>query len=470
VRPLVRLAAAAAVVLAASIGLGAGTAPGADTISPDDAKAVAEEAYVFAYPMLENYRTMFVQAIDPQSKAYTGPFNQLHHATALAGPESRAVVRPNNDTLYSTAWLDLRAEPIVIGVPAIRDQRYYSVQLIDLYTHNLGYIGSRVTGFDKSYYVIAGPGWTGDKPARAASVFRSEGHLVYAIIRTAVQGPADVAAVRAIQKQYTLAPLSKFLGRPAVKRTALEFPHFDQHRADGAGFIGYTNFLLGQLAPHPSEQALLERFATLGIGPNRRFDAARLSPEVRRAIEDGVAGARAKIAAQKLGAEKNGWTLVMGAFGNRERMQGNYLVRAAAARLGLYGNDQEEALYPATQVDVNGNALDGSKNRYVIRFGKAQVPPVKSFWSMTMYGLPSQLMIANPIRRYSIGDRTSGLKSGLDGSVTIYVQTRSPGPSLETNWLPAPKGPFSLQMRMYWPRADAFTPEPYAPPPVEVAQ
>jgi hypothetical protein len=160
----------------------------------------------------------------------------------------------------------------------------------------------------------------------------------------------------------------------------------------------------------------------------------------------------------------------MGAFGNRERMQGNYLVRAAAARLGLYGNDQEEALYPATQVDVNGNALDGSKNRYVIRFGKAQVPPVKSFWSMTMYGLPSQLMIANPIRRYSIGDRTSGLKSGLDGSVTIYVQTRSPGPSLETNWLPAPKGPFSLQMRMYWPRADAFTPEPYAPPPVEVAQ
>jgi len=469
VRPLVRLAAAAAVILAAFIGLGTATAAGADTISPDDAKAVAEEAYVFAYPMLENYRTMFVQAIDPQSKAYAGPFNQLHHATALAGPESRAVVRPNNDTLYSTAWLDLRAEPIVIGVPAIRDQRYYSVQLIDLYTHNFGYMGSRVTGFDKSYYVIAGPGWTGDKPARAASVFRSEGQLVYAIIRTAVQGPADVAAVRAIQKQYTLAPLSKFLGRPAAKRAALEFPHFDQHRADGAGFIGYTNFLLGQLAPHPSEQALLERFATLGIGPNRRFDAARLSPEIRRAIEDGVAAARAKIAAQKLGAEKNGWTLIAGAFGNRERMQGNYLVRASAARFGLYGNDQEEALYPATQVDVNGTALDGAKNRYVIRFAKAQVPPVQSFWSMTMYGLPSQLMIANPIRRYSIGDRTSGLKSGLDGSVTIYVQTRSPGPSLETNWLPAPKGPFSLQMRMYWPRADAFTPELYAPPPVEVA-
>ena len=392
-RPLVRLAAAAAVILAAFIGLGTATAAGADTISPDDAKAMAEEAYVFAYPMLENYRTMFVQAIDPQSKAYAGPFNQLHHATALAGPESRAVVRPNNDTLYSTAWLDLRAEPIVIGVPAIRDQRYYSVQLIDLYTHNFGYIGSRVTGFDKSYYVIAGPGWTGDKPARAASVFRSEGQLVYAIIRTAVQGPADVAAVRAIQKQYTLAPLSKFLGRPAAKRTALEFPHFDQHRADGAGFIGYTNFLLGQLAPHPSEQALLERFATLGIGPNRRFDAARLSPEIRRAVEDGVAAARAKIAAQKLGAEKNGWTLVTGAFGNRERMQGNYLVRASAARFGLYGNDQEEALYPATQVDVNGTALDGAKTRYVIRFAKAQVPPVKSFWSMTMYGLPSQLMI-----------------------------------------------------------------------------
>jgi hypothetical protein len=455
---------------AAAIALGTFTAAGADTISPDDAKAVAEEAYVFAYPMLENYRTMYLQAIDQHAKGYAGPFNQLHHATALAGPESKAVVRPNNDTLYSTAWLDLRAEPMVLGVPAIRDQRYYSVQLVDLYTHNFGYIGSRVTGFDKSYYLVAGPKWTGDKPARVASVFRSESDFVYSIARTAVQGPADLAGVRAIQKQYTLTPLSKFLGRPAVKRLTLEFPHFDQKRADGVGFIGYTNFLLGQVEPHPSEQPLLERFATIGIGPNRTFDATRLSPDIRRAIENGIAAARAKIVAQKLGVEKNGWTLVSGAFGNRERMQGNYLVRASAARLGLYGNDQEEALYPVTQVDVNGNALDASQNRYVIQFGKAQLPPVKGFWSMTMYGLPAQLMVSNPIRRYSIGDRTTGLKYGLDGSVTIYVQTRSPGPSLETNWLPAPKGPFSLQMRMYWPKPEAFTPELYAPPPVEVAQ
>jgi hypothetical protein len=463
-RQLTRLLTVAVVCLGASV------AAAADKITPDEAKAIAEEAYVFAYPMLENYRTMYVQTIDRQSKAYAAPFNQLHHATALAGPEFKAVVRPNNDTLYSTAWLDLHAEPMVIGVPAIKDQRYYSFQLVDLYTHNLGYIGARTTGYDRGYYLVAGPKWTGDKPARITAVLRSEGQYVYSIARTGVQGPTDVPNVRAIQKQYSLVPLSKFLGRPAPKHVAVEFPAFDQKRADGVGFIGYTNFLLGQVEPHSSEQALLEKFAAIGIGPNRRFDASQLSPEIRRAVEDGIAAAKAAIAAKRLGVERNGWTLTSGAFGNRERMQGQYLVRAAAARLGLYGNDQDEAYYPSTQVDVTGAALDASKNGYVMRFSKDQLPPVKAFWSMTMYGLPSQLMVANPIRRYSIGDRTTGLKYGQDGSLTLYVQPRSPGPSLETNWLPAPKGPFTLQFRMYWPKPEAFTPDLYAPAPLEVVR
>ena len=168
--------------------------------------------------------------------------------------------------------------------------------------------------------------------------------------------------------------------------------------------------------------------------------------------------------------EKNGWTLTGGAFGNRERMQGKYLLRAAAAKSGLYGNDQDEAYYPSTQSDAAGAALDASKSGYVMRFGKDQLPPVKGFWSMTMYALPSQLVVANPLRRYSIGDRTTGLKYGQDGSLTLYVQTRSPGPSQETNWLPAPKGPFSLQLRMYWPKPEALAPELYAPPAVEPAQ
>jgi hypothetical protein len=465
-RHLIRVVTTAVVCLSASAA-GAGTA---DQLTAEAAKAVAEEAYVYAYPMLENYRTMYVQAIDRSSKAYTAPFNQLHHATALMGPESKAIVRPNNDTLYSSAWLDLHAEPMVIGVPEIKDQRYYSFQLVDLYTHNFGYLGARATGFGKGYYLIAGPKWMGEKPARITAVLRSEGNLVHSITRTAVQGPADAPNVRALQKRYSLVPLSKFLGRPAPQRVAIDFPPFDQKRADGAGFIGYVNFLLGQVGPYPSEQALLERFATLGIGPHRKFDAAQLPPEIRKAIEEGIGAARTTIAEQKLGVQKNGWTLVSGAFGNRDRMQGKYLVRAAAAKLGLYGNDQEEAYYPATQEDVGGNALDASKSGYVIRFSKDQLPPIKGFWSMTMYGLPSQLMVVNPLKRYSIGDRTEGVKYGQDGSLTVYIQNRSPGPSQEANWLPAPKGRFALQFRMYWPKPEAFTPQTYAPPPVEPAQ
>jgi hypothetical protein len=458
------------VVTAAIVCLSASAAGSAETLTAETAKAVAEEAYIYAYPMLENYRTMYVQAIDRSSKAYAAPFNQLHHATALMGPEFKASVRPNNDTLYSLTWLDLHAEPMVIGVPEIKDQRYYSLQLVDLYTHNFGYIGARTTGFGKGYYLIAGPKWTGEKPARITAVVRSEGNLVHGIARFAVQGPADVPNVRALQKRYSLAPLSKFLGRPAPKRVPIDFPPFLQKWADGAGFIGYVNFLLGQVEPHPSEHALLERFATIGIGPHRKFDAAQLPPEIRKAIEEGIGVAKTKIAGQELGVPKNGWTLMSGPFGDRNRMQGQYLVRAAAATLGLHGNDREEAYDSAAREDVSGKPLDASKHGYVMRFSRDQLPPVKGFWSMTLYGLPSQLMVTNPLRRYSIGDRTEGVKYGQDGSLTIYIQNRSPGPSQEANWLPAPKGPFALQVWMYWAKPEAFTPQTYGPPPVEPAE
>jgi len=458
------------VVTTAVVCLSAFAAGAAEPLTAETAKAVAEQAYIYAYPMLENYRTMYVQAIDRSSKAYAGPFNQLHHTTALMGPEFKAIVQPNNDTLYSLTWLDLRTEPMVIGVPEIKDQRYYTVQLVDLYTHNVGYLGARTTGFGKGHYLIAGPTWSGEKPARITAVVRSEGNLVHGIVRFAVQGPADVSNVRALQKRFSLAPLSKFLGRPAPKRVPIDSPPFLQKWADGAGFIGYVNFLLGQVEPHPSEQALLERFATIGIGPHRKLDAAQLPLEIRKAIEEGVGAAKTKIAEQKLGVEKNGWTLVGGAFGDRNRMQGQYLVRAAAAKLGLYGNDREEAYDCATREDVSGKLLDASKNGYVMRFSRDQLPPVKGFWSMTLYGLPSQLMVTNPLKRYSIGDRTEGVKYGQDGSLTIYIQNRSPGPSLEANWLPAPNGPFALQVRMYWPKPEAFTPQTYAPPLVEAAE
>jgi hypothetical protein len=438
-------------------------AAAAEPPSPDLARSIAEEAFIYAYPMLENFRTMYVQALDTTSHAYKAPFNQFEHTTKLAGPESKTVVRPNNDTIYSSAWLDLHAEPIVIGVPEMKDRRYYSVQLVDVYTYNFGYIGSRSTGFAKGRYLIAGPRWKGAKPAGIDAVYQSEGNLVLALVRIALKGPADLATVLALQKELSLVPLSKFEGKPAPASAAIVFPRYDAKRIETEGFIPYLNFLLGQTEPHSSEKALLARFAAIGIAPGAPYDPKQWPAPVIRAIGQGVGLAKYKIKEQKLGQQKNGWMLVANAFGNRERMKGRYLQRAAAAHYGLYGNDEEEAYYPGTTVDVRRKFLDG-RNAYVMRFEKSQLPPVNAFWSVTMYGLPSQLMIANPLRRYSIGDRTEGLVYGEDGSLTIYIQAESPGPDKQSNWLPAPKGLFSLQFRMYWPKPEAFKPQLYCPP------
>ena len=193
-----------------------------------EAMEAAQEAYVFAYPMLENYRTMLGMAVLPDSPGYLGPFNQIHHKTELLGPEFTAIVRPNNDTLYSMAWLDLRAEPVVLSVPAIPDRRYYSFQLIDLYTHNFGYIGARTTGFSGGNYLIAGPNWSGAKPDGIDAVLQSEGYLVLCLGRTAVLGADDLPAARGLMEQYRIAPLSAFLGQPSpAPAPALNFPLYD---------------------------------------------------------------------------------------------------------------------------------------------------------------------------------------------------------------------------------------------------
>ncbi len=443
----------------------------AQTAAPDDARALAEEAYVFAFPMLENYKTMYVQAVDRSSKAFKAPFNRIHHSRELIGPEFRSIVRPNNDTLYSMIWLDLRAEPVVIRAPPI-ENRYFSLQLVDVYTHNFGYVGTRTTGSGGGAYLIAGPGWSGETPPGIDRVFKSEGSFAFCIGRTAVAGPADLPNVAAIQDRMQAVPLSAFLERPAPAGTAAApFPAYDEKKARSAGFVAYVNFLLDGVAIDPSETALLGRFGALGIGPGRAFDPDKLDPKLRAAIDEGVASALKKIAGQAdaLGERKNGWTCIKRIFGDRKAMQGKYLTRAAAAFFGLYGNDLEEAYYPSTTVDAGGAPLDGAKHAYVLRFARSDMPPVDAFWSITMYGLPDQLMVANPLKRYSIGDRTPGLRFGADGSLTIHIRRDSPGPENESNWLPAPEGPFSLTMRMYLPKPGALEPL-YAPPPIKPAE
>jgi hypothetical protein len=429
----------AAVAMVLTLGVVLSFTPGCSSPpTPEEARTIAEEAFTYAYPMLENYKTMYIQAVDESSPAYKAPFNEIHHMSQLLDADFTEVVTPNNDTFYDFIWLDLRSEPIVLSVPEIPRERYYSFQLVDMYTHNFGYIGSRATGSGAGKYLVAGPDWHGEKPDGVSGVFQSEGQFVCALGRTQVNGEGDAPAVREIQAQYTVAPLSTFLEEAGPgSAPAIDFPPYDEEKAGSAEFIGYLNFILGQLKPDTSEKEMLARFAKIGIEAGADFDAADLDPVIREAVDQGVAAALERIeqSIADLGEFKNGWLMTTGMFGNRKEMKGKYLIRAGAAMVGLYGNTHYEAFYPMCQVDDNGDQMDGSEHRYVLHFTKES------------------------INRYSIGDRTPGLRFGRDGSVRVYIQKDPPGGSRRANWLPAPDGPFYLVCRLYWPKDKIFLEE-----------
>jgi len=426
-------------------------------ISVQDARQIAEEAYIFAFSMLENYKTMYAFSVNKDLPSFRAPFNQFFHMRQLLGPEFTEVVGPNNDTLYSTAWLDLGTEPIVLGMPDIPDERYYVIQIVDMYTFNVEYIGSRTTGNQAAKYLFAGPGWDGPTPQGIDGVRRTEGRFVFLLGRTAVSGVEDAPTVNALQDQYTLTPLSAYLGQAVpAPAPAPAFPPYNPEKATSIEFIAYFNFLLGQLDPGQDERPLLKKWAQIGVQPGGAFDPETLAPEIRQAVAEGVAAAHEKIKGESLrvGRNVNNWTLIGEGFGYRSMVGGKDLMRAAANMVGIYGNNPEEAYNFSAAKDGDGEPLDASKHNYVIHFETP--PPVKAFWSVTMYKLPTPLFVATPIKRYSIGDRTPGFKPNEDGSVTIYLQHESPGPEKEANWLPAPNGPFALALRIYWPGQDVL--------------
>lgn len=426
-------------------------------ITPQDAKQITEEAYVFAFSMLEHYKTMYVQATNENLPTYRGPFNQFDHMRQLATHEFTEIVGPNNDTLYSFGWLDLATEPIVLSLPDIPDERYFVIQIVDMYAYNLEYIGARTTGYQAGNYLFAGPGWDGPTPDGITGVRRTEGRYLLTGVRTAVSGADDVANVTALQDQYILTPLSAYLGQPAPEPVpAPDFPPYVPKKVASIEFISYFNFLLGQIEPGPYERPLLERWAKIGIQPGQPFDPHSLMPEVREAVSKGVASALEQITAESkiVGRKVNNWSLIGEGFGYRSMMQGKDLLRAGANMVGIYGNNPEEAYNYSGRYDDNGNVLDASQHNYVIHFDSP--PPAKAFWSVTMYNLPIPLFIDNPIKRYSIGDRTPGFSPNEDGSVTICLQHESPGADKESNWLPAPDGPFGLALRIYWPDQDVL--------------
>lgn len=430
----------------------------AQETSPGEIRAIAKEAYIYAYPMVDSYRIQHAYFINRGNPEFKAPYNELQNLARVFTPADKAVQTPNSDTPYSSIGLDLRAEPFVLTVPPIAKERYFSIQLIDAYTHNFAYVGSRTTGNEGGSFLIAGPNWKGEKPAGIKEVIRTETELLFALYRTQLFSPEDIGEVKKVQAGYKAEPLSAFLGEPAPPAApAIDFPAplTPEEQKSSLEVFNLLNFILQFCPTDPSETDLMARFAKIGIGGGKKMDFAGMTPEQRGAYEGGIEDAWKDY--QGIMSEISAGKITSGdLFGTREYLKNNYLLRMTAALLGIYGNSKEEAMYPAYRVDSEGQPLDGSK-RYTLHFKADEFPPVNAFWSVTMYDLPASLLVENPINRYLINSpMLPDLKRDADGGVTIHIQHESPGPDKEANWLPAPQGPFWCAMRLYWPKEAAL--------------
>ena len=442
----------------------------AQDVTAAEARTIAKEAYIYGFPMVDNYRIQYAYFQDSKNFEYKAPWNTLANIPRVYTPADTAIQTPNSDTPYSFAGLDLRAEPFVLTVPPIEKDRYFSVQLIDWYTFNFDYIGSRATGNDGGSFLVAGPGWKGETPKGVKKVFRSETEFVFPVYRTQLFNPADLDHVKKVQAGYKAQPLSAFLGQPApAAAPAIDFikPLTPDEEKTSLDFFNELNFILQFTPTVPSETELMARFAKIGVGAGKTFDASTLSPEMKIAIEQAMADAWVDF--ENLKKEIDAGKVTSGElFGTREYLKNNYLYRMAAAVLGIYGNSKQEAMYPVLAVDAAGQKLDGA-NRYTVHFAAGELPPVNAFWSLTMYDLPQSLLVANPINRYLLNSpMLPQFVKDPDGGVTFYVQNESPGKDKEPNWLPAAKGPFFIAMRLYWPKQEALE-GTWKPPPMKKA-
>jgi hypothetical protein len=421
-----------------------------------ETKAIAEEGFIYGLPIVMNYAVMYEFAVDTKSSQFKAPFNQINNQHRVATYEDTAVVTPNSDTPYSVLWLDLRAEPMVISVPAVPKQRYYTVQLIDGNTYNFGYIGSRATGSALGDYLVVSPDWKGETPAGIKKVFYSTTPFVFAVFRTQLFNAGDMPNVEKVQAGYKTQPLSAFLKQPEPPAA----PKVDFVPATTEGikknFYEYLAAALEFVPPSQEDKDIRAKLASIGIGLGKTFEFKDLSLEHKAEVLLGMKEGDDKVDKFLAGGMKNvnGWS-IGSFFGDRAFYKGDWLMRAAAAKAGIYGNDAVEATYPFTRVDAKGETLDASKHNYTITFPAGQLPPVNSFWSVTMYDGKSQLLIKNPINRYLINSpMLPGMKKNADGSLTLYIQKDSPGKATEANWLPAPDGPIYLVMRLYWPKTE----------------
>ncbi len=413
-----------------------------DKVTPAEARKIAKEAYIFNYPLVMYYSTMYNQAIDTKSKSYSGGFGKWLHL-GTSSPKDTDIVAPNNDSPYSYAWVDLRAEPWVLTIPKIEKNRFYTSQWDDLWGFVLDNAGSVGDGNDGISVLLASPTWKGELPKGVKRVIQGDTEFLGSLTRTQLLDPKDLSNVKKIQKEYKLQPLSGYLGKPAPKAApAIEWKPWKDGVETTDEFWAYVNFLLPFTTPNPQDKPVLDNMAKIGLGAG----AAKPSAEIQAAMKQGMQDALAEL--KKASEGKVDPALF---FRSRKDTNKDYFNRALGVNVGIFGNVKKVSVYFSVPKDGKGKLFDGSKHNYSITFAADQIPPAKNFWSWTMYKLPQRWLVDNPINRYAIGSATPGLKKAKDGSITIYFQAKSPGKDNESNWLPAPEAPFWIVLRTYGP-------------------
>ncbi|MCU0501113.1 MAG: DUF1254 domain-containing protein [Anaerolineae bacterium] len=415
-------------------------------MTTEELVALAEQAYLYGYPTVDCYAIMHRQALDPTSPEFRAPFNRIGHARNVATPAERAIVAPNVDTPYSYAWLDLRAEPVVLTIPPFDAGRYVGLELFDLYTYIVGYVTPRTNGHAGGDFLVAGPDWVGEWPAGVKAVFHVPTRIAFGLYRTQLFDPADIANVHAIQDGYQIRTLSEYWNLPP-RTPAAPFtdvrPIDVRKETESLQFFTILNALLQYMPALDDEIELRERFAQLGIVPGAPFAPA--DEETGAAVAQGMAAGLQRMY-RRAPTVRSSAEL----FGSREYLGHDYEIRAVGALLGIFGNAAEEYLGVGYQRDADGEAFNGA-HRYRIKFAADKLPPVDAFWSLTVY-TADKFLYANPIDRYVINSPlVPALQKDADGGFTLYVQHEAPGAGQEANWLPVPAGDFGLTFRCYQP-------------------
>jgi hypothetical protein len=434
--------------------------------SAQQIRSISERSYIFAYPMVLMEYTRRA-SVERGTLGGPGAANQFTHAQQFPDDTFHQVIRPNADTLYSSSWIDLTKEPVLLHVPDTHD-RYYLMQFMDAWTETFSVPGKRSTGTGEGWFAIVGPAWKGTLPERAQRI-DAPTNMVWLIGRTQTNGASDYENVHAIQRGYRLMPLSQYPDgpRPSSKSFApapreTGTPPQKVQALPAETFFETFSVLLAANPPHAEDAPMMRELAKIGIEPGKPFRPETLGAEGMKALGEGAEAAAKRLAlldGRNGKAGPTGWT---GGAGKVGRYGTDYAVRASVARIGLGANPPEDAVYMHCHQDSEGRPFDGA-HRYRIHFAADQLPPVRAFWSVTMYSLEGYF-VHNPINRFAIGDRDP-LKKNTDGSLDLYIQHEGPGGDKDVNWLPSPTGDFNLSLRLYWPE-DAILKGKWNPPAV----